>query len=61
VPVSALLALKEGGYAVQEVTGKAADGTDQTKLVGVTPGLFSNGFVQVQGNLTANTDVVVPS
>jgi len=61
VPVSALVALKEGGYAVQEVTGKAADGTDQTKLVGVTPGLFSNGFVQVQGNITANTYVVVPS
>ncbi len=61
VPVSALVALKEGGYAVEVVTGKQADGTNQTKLVGVTPGLFTNGFVQVDGDLTADTDVVVPS
>jgi hypothetical protein len=61
VPVSALVALKEGGYAVQEVTGTNPDGTNQTKLVGVKPGLFSNGFVQVEGDLKANTDVVVPS
>jgi peptidoglycan hydrolase-like protein with peptidoglycan-binding domain len=61
VPVSALLALKEGGYAVQQVTGANPDGSNQTKLVGVTPGLFSNGFVQVQGDLKADTNVVVPS
>jgi hypothetical protein len=61
VPVSALVALEEGGYAVETVTGKNPDGTNATKLVAVTPGLFTNGFVQVQGNLKANTDVVVPS
>jgi uncharacterized protein (DUF2141 family) len=61
VPVSALVALKEGGYAVEEVTGTNADGTSQTKLVGVTTGLFTNGFVQVEGDLKADTDVVVPS
>jgi hypothetical protein len=61
VPVSALVALKEGGYGVQVVSGKNADGTDQTRLVGVTPGLFTNGFVQVEGELTAGADVVVPS
>ena len=61
MPVSALVALKEGGYAVETVTGKNPDGTNATKLVGVTPGLFTNGFVQVTGNLTADTDVVVPS
>jgi peptidoglycan hydrolase-like protein with peptidoglycan-binding domain len=61
VPVSALVALKEGGYAVQEVTGANPDGTNQTKLVGVKPGLFSNGFVQVEGDLKADVDVVVPS
>ncbi|MEP7113110.1 MAG: peptidoglycan-binding domain-containing protein [Ilumatobacteraceae bacterium] len=61
VPVSALLALKEGGYAVQQVTGSNPDGTNQTKLVGVTTGLFTNGFVQVEGDLKADTDVVVPS
>ncbi len=61
VPVSALVALKEGGYAVEVVTGKNADGTNQTKLVGVKPGLFTNGFVQVDGDLEPDTDVVVPS
>ena len=61
VPVSALVALKEGGYAVEEVTGKNPDGTNATKLVGVKPGLFTNGFVQVDGDLKADTNVVVPS
>jgi peptidoglycan hydrolase-like protein with peptidoglycan-binding domain len=61
VPVSALVALKEGGYAVQEVTGSNPDGTNQTKLVAVKAGLFTNGFVQVDGDLKANADVVVPS
>jgi hypothetical protein len=61
VPVSALVALKEGGYAVEVVTGKKADGSNQTKLVGVKAGLFTNGFVQVDGALAAGADVVVPS
>ncbi|MEO8264673.1 MAG: peptidoglycan-binding domain-containing protein [Ilumatobacteraceae bacterium] len=61
VPVSALVALKEGGYAVEAVTGSNPDGTNQTKLVGVTPGLFTNGFVQVDGDLEPDIDVVVPS
>jgi hypothetical protein len=61
VPVSALVALKEGGYAVEAVTGTNPDGTNETQLVGVTPGLFTNGFVQVEGDLTADTVVVVPS
>ena len=61
VPVSALVALKEGGYAVETVTGTNPDGSNTTKLVGVTPGLFTNGFVQVDGDLKPNTDVVVPS
>ncbi|MGZ4703106.1 MAG: hypothetical protein ACXV98_18010, partial [Ilumatobacteraceae bacterium] len=61
VPVSALVALKEGGYAVEVVTGKSPDGSNQTKLIGVKPGLFTNGFVQVDGSLKPDTDVVVPS
>ena len=61
VPVSALVALKEGGYAVEEVTGTNPDGTNATKLVGVKPGLFTNGFVQVDGDLKADSSVVVPS
>jgi peptidoglycan hydrolase-like protein with peptidoglycan-binding domain len=44
VPVTALLALKEGGYAVETV---GANG--QRKLVGVRLGVFSNGMVEVSG------------
>jgi Putative peptidoglycan binding domain len=61
VPVSALIALKEGGFAVETVTGADSPGVRQTKLIGVKPGLFSDGFVQVDGNLSAGMEVVVPS
>jgi hypothetical protein len=56
-----LVALTEGGYAVEVVTGSAADGTNQTKLVGVKPGLYTNGFVQVDGQIAAGAEVVVPA
>jgi len=56
VPVTSLLALAEGGYAVEVV---AADGS--TTLVAVTPGLFADGFVEVDSQaLTEGMDVVVP-
>ena len=62
VPVSALVALAEGGYALEQVTGTTADGSTATKLIGVETGLFSNGFVVVTGDgLEAGLDVVVPS
>lgn len=62
VPVSALVALSEGGYAVQVVTGTNADGTEATTLIAVTPGLFTDGFVQITGDqLTDGLTVVVPS
>ncbi len=62
VPVSALVALAEGGYAIEIVTGKATDGTDATKLIPVTPGLFADGFVAVTGDqVQAGQNVVVPS
>jgi peptidoglycan hydrolase-like protein with peptidoglycan-binding domain len=44
VPVSALLALAEGGYAV-EVVG--ADGS--THLVAVEPGMYADGIVEISG------------
>jgi hypothetical protein len=53
VPVNALLALAEGGYALQIVN---ADGT--TSLVKVTPGMFANGFVEVTGNVSEGETVV---
>jgi len=62
VPVSALVALAEGGYAIETVTGTGADGTQTTGLIGVTTGLFSDGFVQVTGDgLSAGLKIVVPS
>jgi peptidoglycan hydrolase-like protein with peptidoglycan-binding domain len=50
VPVEALLALSEGGYAVEK-----SDGT----LVGVTLGAFADGWAQVTGDLSEGDDVVV--
>lgn len=59
VPVNALLALSNGGYAVEEVE---AGGTH--RLLAVTPGLFDDarGLVQVSGSgLAAGQRVVVPA
>ena len=65
VPVSALVALAEGGYALQVVdqpTGGQPGATPVAHLVGVKPGLFSDGFVAVTGDgLTDGLTVVVPS
>lgn len=56
VPVSALLALLEGGYAVEVVE---ADGS--TRLVGVETGMFADGLVEISGEgLSAGMSVVVP-
>jgi multidrug efflux system membrane fusion protein len=56
VPVTALLALSEGGYAVEVV---AEDGS--IVLVAVDPGLFADGFVEVTSDvLAAGMEVVVP-
>ena len=56
VPVSALLALQEGGYAVEIVQ---SDGS--VRLVGVSTGLFADGFVEVAGNgLAPDLEVVIP-
>jgi len=56
VPVTALLALAEGGYAVEVVN---EDGT--TRLVAVSPGLFADGFVEVSSeSLQSGMRVVLP-
>jgi peptidoglycan hydrolase-like protein with peptidoglycan-binding domain len=56
VPVSALVALAGGGYAVEVVHGAAR------RLVAVQTGLFANTRVQVSGEgLTAGTRVQVPA
>ena len=55
VPVEALLALAEGGYAVERA---APDGT--TDLVGVELGVFADGMVEVTGELSPGDQVVAP-
>ncbi|MBP6729371.1 MAG: peptidoglycan-binding protein [Microthrixaceae bacterium] len=59
VPIAALLALSEGGYAVERVEG------DSSKLVGVETGVFAGGLVEVRpagGVALAEGDrVVVPT
>ncbi|MFL6127339.1 peptidoglycan-binding protein [Actinophytocola sp.] len=53
VPVGALLALTEGGYAVELPSGK---------LIAVTTGLFADGMVEVTGKgLTEGVKVVTTS
>ncbi len=54
VPVTALLALREGGYAVE-----AVDAAGRHKLVAVRLGVFSNGMVEASGaGLRAGMKVV---
>jgi peptidoglycan hydrolase-like protein with peptidoglycan-binding domain len=54
VPVEALLALAEGGYAVERVTGSTSE------LVPVETGAFADGRVEVLGDLAEGDEVVVP-
>ena len=57
VPVNALLALAEGGYAVEVVN---ADGS--TRLVRVDPGMYADSFVEITGRgLEEGMRVVVPA
>lgn len=54
VPVSALVVLREGGYAVEVVTGT------RSGLVAVEPGFFADGLVEVAGAVEPGDLVVVP-
>lgn len=55
VPVSALVALAEGGYAVEVDTGSG------TQLVAVEPGFYADGLVEVESSgLSVGDMVVVP-
>ena len=55
VQVDALLALAEGGYAVERVVPGG------TELVAVELGAFADGWVQVTGDVAEGDDVVVPA
>jgi membrane fusion protein, multidrug efflux system len=55
VPVTALVALAEGGYGVEVVSGSTS------RYVPVTTGLFSNGRVEIEGSgIREGTRVGVP-
>ncbi len=55
VPVTALVALREGGYAVEVQRGSG------TTLVAVEPGFYASGLVEIlSGDLAAGDRVVVP-
>lgn len=53
VPIRALVALAEGGYAVEKVSGAS------TQLVAVKPGAFGDGIVAITGTGIAEGDTVV--
>jgi hypothetical protein len=61
VPVGALLALLEGGYAVEVVDGAASGGT---RFMGVEVGLFADGWVEItnatEAGLAEGDEVIVP-
>jgi peptidoglycan hydrolase-like protein with peptidoglycan-binding domain len=56
VPVESLLALREGGYAVQ-----VADADGSTHYVAVQLGMFTEGWVEVTGDVAEDDRVVVPA
>ena len=66
VPVNALIALAEGGYAVEifsgDVEGEVFDGDSgtDTTYVAVEIGVFTDGFVEIIGNFQKGQLVVVP-
>lgn len=54
-PIASLLALAEGGYAVEVVNGRS------TRLVAIETGMFAGGWVEVRGEaIVPGTEVVVP-
>ncbi len=57
VPADALLALAEGGYAVEAPDETSPRGT---RLVKVDVGMFADGWVQVTGDIAPGDQVVVP-
>jgi hypothetical protein len=54
VPAEALLALAEGGYAVE------LSDAGGTRLVGVEVGAFADGWVEINGEIDEGAEVVVP-
>ena len=66
VPVNALIALAEGGYALEIYNGEletevfsGESGVDTT-YVGVEIGVFTDGYVEIVGNISEGQLVIVP-
>jgi peptidoglycan hydrolase-like protein with peptidoglycan-binding domain len=60
VPVSALLALSEGGYAVEKVGAAGATAGDAARtLVPVETGIYADGLVEITSAALAEGDTVV--
>jgi peptidoglycan hydrolase-like protein with peptidoglycan-binding domain len=49
VPASALIAVAGGGYAVEALASSPEGEQDRRVTVPVTPGMFADGYVQVEG------------
>jgi peptidoglycan hydrolase-like protein with peptidoglycan-binding domain len=49
VPATALIATAGGGYAVETLAPSPKDEQDRRVTVPVTPGMFADGYVQVEG------------
>ena len=54
VPVNALVALAEGGYAVEVLIG------ENREYIAVEIGVFTDGFVEIIGNVQEGQEVIVP-
>ena len=54
VPVEAIVALAEGGFAVEVIDGAT------THYVRVTLGAFADGMVEIDGDVAEGQNVVVP-
>lgn len=54
VPVNALLALAEGGYAVEVLSG------EEKSYISVEIGVFTDGYVEIIGNIQEGQEVIVP-
>jgi len=54
VPVNALVALAEGGYAVEVLSG------EEKVYISVEIGVFTDGYVEIIGNIQEGQEVIVP-
>tara|TARA_B100000586_G_scaffold114144_1_gene82241 strand:- start:1411 stop:2925 length:1515 start_codon:yes stop_codon:yes gene_type:complete len=54
VPVNALVALAEGGYAIELLSG------EEKSYISVEIGVFTDGYVEIIGNIQEGQEVIVP-